>query len=104
MKKVNYLKGLDGIRALAILLIIAYHYWPAGNKVLSGGFIGVEVFFVISGFIITYILLKEWEGKNKIDLIGFWIHRIRRLFPALILLLLIVVFSAAVLLGISANV
>ena len=104
MQKGNYLEGLDGIRALAIMLIIAYHYWPAGNKFLSGGFIGVEVFFVISGFIITYILLKEWEKKNKIDLKNFWIHRIRRLFPALILLLLVVVFSAVVLPGISANV
>ena len=104
VQKVNYLKGLDGIRALAIMLIIAYHYWPAGNKVLSGGFIGVEVFFVISGFIITYILLKEWEEKNTINLASFWIHRIRRLFPALILLLLVIVFSATVLPGISANI
>lgn len=103
MKNTGYLKGLDGIRALAIILIIAYHYWPAGNKILKGGFIGVEIFFVISGFIITHILLEEWEKKKKIDLANFWIHRIRRLLPALIALLLVVIFSAAIAPGISTN-
>lgn len=104
MGRTGYLRGLDGIRALAVILILAYHYWPAGNRILKGGFIGVEIFFVISGFIITHILINEWDEKGSIDLKNFWMHRIRRLFPALVVLILAVIFSAAILPEISSSI
>jgi len=72
--------GLDGLRALAVLAVIAYHLGPG---VLPGGFIGVDVFFVISGFLITSLLLREHEVTGRIDLGAFWKRRARRLLPAL---------------------
>jgi peptidoglycan/LPS O-acetylase OafA/YrhL len=80
----NYLPGLDGLRALAVLAVLLYHARP---EWLPGGFLGVEVFFVISGFIITRGLLQEWKEAGRIDLPGFWLRRARRLLPALFLLL-----------------
>ena len=79
-----YLPGLDGLRALAVLAVLLYHARP---EWLPGGFLGVEVFFVISGFIITRGLLQEWQKSGRIDLRGFWLRRARRLLPALFLLL-----------------
>lgn len=90
--KVGYMPGLDGMRALAVLAVIAYH---AGIG-LNGGFLGVETFFVISGFLITSLLLAEWETSGNIDLRGFWIRRARRLLPALFLVLLVVLIFAAI--------
>ena len=79
-----YLPGLDGLRALSVLAVLVYH---ANATWLPGGFLGVEVFFVISGFIITRGLALEWLRDGRIGITGFWLRRARRLLPALFLLL-----------------
>ena len=89
----TYLPGLDGLRALAVLAVLLYHARP---EWLPAGFLGVEVFFVISGFIITRGLLREWQDAGRIDLRAFWLRRARRLLPALCLLLLGVMAYASV--------
>jgi len=81
-----YLPGLDGLRALAVAAVLLYH---AELAWLPGGFLGVEVFFVISGYLITALLLTEWRQLGPVDLQGFWIRRARRLLPALYLLLVL---------------
>ena len=68
--------GLDGLRALAVVAVIAYHIVPG---TVRGGFIGVDLFFVISGFLITTLLLRERRRSGSINLGGFWLRRIRRL-------------------------
>ena len=71
--------GLDGIRALAIISVFVFHLYPAW---LPGGFLGVDVFFVISGFLITSLLIRERATKGRIDFKAFWTRRARRLLPA----------------------
>ena len=80
-----YLPALDGLRALAVLAVILYH---ADMPWIPGGFLGVEVFFVISGYLITSLLLAEWGSQGTISLKHFWLRRARRLLPALFLLLI----------------
>ena len=80
------LPGLDGLRAIAVLLVIVYHFWPT---VLPGGMIGVDIFFVISGFLITSLLLREGALNGRIALGSFWIRRARRLLPAIALMILV---------------
>jgi peptidoglycan/LPS O-acetylase OafA/YrhL len=80
--------ALDGIRAIAVGLVLAEH---GGIPGVSGGFLGVDVFFVLSGFLITSLLLDELGGTGRIALAGFWIRRARRLLPALIAMVLAVV-------------
>ena len=75
------LPGLDGLRALAIVLVLAYHLFPG---LAPGGFIGVDVFFVVSGYLITALLVAEHRARGRIALGRFWARRARRLFPALI--------------------
>lgn len=82
-----YLPGLDGLRALAVIVVVLYH---AGLSVW-GGFLGVESFFVLSGFLITSLLLVEWHHHKRINLSRFWIRRARRLLPALLLVIVAVV-------------
>ena len=76
--------GLDGMRALAVVAVMVYH---ANRTWLHGGFLGVEVFFVISGYLITLLLIAEHERNDRIDLKGFWKRRFRRLLPALYVML-----------------
>ncbi|WP_194409392.1 acyltransferase family protein [Microbacterium cremeum] len=76
------LHGLDGLRAIAVALVVVYHLFPPA--LLPGGFIGVDVFFVISGFLITSLLLREHDDRGRIRLGRFWIRRARRLLPALV--------------------
>ena len=90
------LAGLDGLRAIAVLLVVVYHAVPS---TLVGGYLGVDVFFVISGFLITGLLLRERTSTGRIRLGRFWIRRARRLLPALILLLVVVTFTAALIGG-----
>ncbi|NQX11961.1 acetyltransferase [Microbacteriaceae bacterium VKM Ac-2855] len=78
--------GLDGLRALAVIAVIVYHLFPGA---LVGGFLGVDLFFVISGFLITRLLLNEREATGRIDLVAFWRRRARRLLPALAVLALV---------------
>ena len=90
-EKSGYLPGLDGLRAIAVLAVMFYH---AGISFMMGGFLGVDVFFVISGFLITTLLLAEYRRTGRTNLKAFWWRRARRLLPALFLLLLLtVVFS-----------
>jgi peptidoglycan/LPS O-acetylase OafA/YrhL len=79
-----YLPGLDGLRALSVLAVVGYHAELSG---LSGGFLGVEVFFVLSGYLITALLLVEREDRGWIDLGAFWRRRARRLLPAVAVML-----------------
>lgn len=88
----RYLPGLDGLRAVSVLAVMLYHAAPGW---LPGGFLGVEVFFVISGYLITSLLLSEHASRGRISLRSFWFRRARRLLPALFLLLAAVAFLAA---------
>jgi peptidoglycan/LPS O-acetylase OafA/YrhL len=72
--------GLDGLRGIAVLAVVLYH---GGVSWVPGGFLGVEVFFVLSGFLITSLLVAEWQRSSTIALGAFWIRRARRLLPAL---------------------
>src|SRR5260370_38490230 len=81
----SYRPGLDGLRALAVAAVFLYH---ARIDWLPGGFLGVDLFFVLSGYLITSLLLVEWEARNRIDLQRFWLRRARRLLPALLLAVL----------------
>lgn len=89
---VPYRRDIDGLRGLSVLAVILYH---ADLALFSGGFVGVDVFFVISGFLITSILLNDAKTK-KFSLVKFYERRIRRIFPALFFMLLIVTGIAAV--------
>src|SRR3954466_4801528 len=70
---------IQALRALAVALVVVYHLWP---EALPGGFTGVDVFFVISGFLITSLLLREVERTGTLSLTGFWARRARRILPA----------------------
>jgi peptidoglycan/LPS O-acetylase OafA/YrhL len=85
--------GLDGVRALAVLAVMGFH---AGASELSGGFLGVDVFFVLSGFLITDLLVSRYDREGRLDLKGFWARRARRLLPALGLMLVVVTAAATV--------
>jgi peptidoglycan/LPS O-acetylase OafA/YrhL len=82
MEAHRYRPDIDGLRTIAIVPVVLFH---AGIPGLGGGFAGVDVFFVISGFLITGILYKELSTKNSIDILSFYARRIARIFPALIL-------------------
>lgn len=95
--KVPWLSGLDGIRALAVAAVVLFH---AGVEFLPAGFLGVDVFFVVSGFLITALLVAERERSGGVALGQFWKRRARRLLPALAVLLIgTTVFAAIVLRG-----
>jgi len=95
-----YQPGLDGLRALAVLAVMLYHGAVAFTP---GGFLGVDVFFVLSGFLITSLLLLEFETTGGLDLPAFWGRRARRLLPALFLVLLVVLVYGAFLAGEAAE-
>ncbi|EPY04686.1 acyltransferase [Paenibacillus alvei TS-15] len=85
----RYMPALDGLRAIAVLAVIAYHLnldWA------QGGFLGVGIFFVLSGYLVTDLLLATKQQRGAIDLYTFWVHRVRRLVPAILVMLL---FSVA---------
>tara|TARA_B100001057_G_scaffold93804_1_gene90172 strand:- start:12157 stop:14073 length:1917 start_codon:yes stop_codon:yes gene_type:complete len=89
-QKIKYRSEIDGLRAIAVIGVILYHseIYVDGNLLFSGGFLGVDVFFVISGYLITSIILKEHLVKNNFSLLGFYERRIRRLVPALLFVLI----------------
>jgi peptidoglycan/LPS O-acetylase OafA/YrhL len=89
----NYQRHIDGLRAVAVLCVVFYHY---GQSVFSGGFVGVDVFFVISGYLISNLILGELSDTGDFNFKRFYIRRIRRLFPALVVTLtLSLIFSVA---------
>src|SRR5260221_5908585 len=79
----RYRPDIDGLRAIAVTLVANFHAFP---EALPGGFIGVDIFFVISGFLITGIIVRELD-QQRFTLLGFYSRRIRRIFPALIVVL-----------------
>ena len=85
--RLRYLPAIDGLRALAVSAVFAYH---AGLGWARGGFLGVDVFFVISGYLITGLLLADYRGTGHLRLLRFWRRRARRLLPALLLVLVAV--------------
>jgi len=90
--RLPYLPALDGLRAAAVVAVLLYH---GGVGWLPGGYLGVDMFFVLSGFLITALLLSEWQERGGIALGAFWARRARRLLPAVLLVLLAVGAYAA---------
>src|SRR6266581_4181172 len=89
----RYLPGLDGLRAIAVFAVIAYHVqlgWA------PGGLLGVGVFFTLSGYLITDLLLGQWDAVASLRLGDFWLRRARRLLPALFVMMAVVVGWSAV--------
>jgi peptidoglycan/LPS O-acetylase OafA/YrhL len=93
ISRVPYLPGLDGMRALAVVAVMVYH---ANSDWLPGGFLGVEMFFVISGYLITLLLISERERTYRISLRHFWMRRARRLLPALFTMMFFVTVWTAI--------
>src|SRR6478735_4503407 len=89
----RYQPALDGLRAFAVSAVILYHF---GYGWAGGGFLGVDTFFVLSGFLITSLLLRERAAQGFISLSGFWSRRARRLLPAVFLMLVVVVIFGSV--------
>ncbi len=88
-------QDIEGLRAIAILMVVAFH---SGLSRMRGGFVGVDVFFVLSGYLITRLLVREFEATGRVDLLEFYARRIRRLLPAAALVLVVtLLFGAAVL-------
>ena len=81
---IPYRSDIDGLRAVAVLAVVLFHAWPAA---LPGGFAGVDIFFVISGYLISSIIFKS-SAEGDFSLIKFYYHRIRRIFPALLMVLI----------------
>ena len=84
----GYVPGLDGLRALAVIGVLIFH-----DDRLSGGFLGVDLFFALSGLLITSLLIEEHRQSGTVDLIGFWGRRLRRLLPAVLALLVVTVIA-----------
>ncbi len=92
----GYRPDIEGLRGLAVALVVAYHATP---KRFHGGFIGVDVFFVISGYLITGLLLREIEEKGRLSFAGFYARRARRLLPASALVLLCTILACSLFLS-----
>ena len=86
---------IEGLRAIAVLMVIAFHAEPDR---LSGGFIGVDVFFVLSGYLISGLLVREVEESGGLSLVRFYARRIRRLLPASLLMLVATIVATRILL------
>lgn len=98
-RRLPYLGALDGLRAFAVLAVLLYHLdTPWSPLHLRGGFFGVDVFFVLSGYLITSILLSEWRRSTGVSLPNFWLRRARRLLPAVGFLLSAVLLYALIVL------
>ena len=94
--RLGYRPGLDGLRAIAIATVLVFHVGAfSREKTLGGGFLGVEVFFVISGFLITALLVEEYERNSRISLGKFYVRRALRLFPALFAVVAVAVIYAS---------
>lgn len=87
---VDFRPEIQGLRALAVGLVLAFHLWP---QVLPGGYVGVDVFFVISGFLITRLLYREIDATGRIGIVRFYARRSSRLIPAATLVLMVVLVA-----------
>ena len=94
----HFLPHVQGLRAVAVILVVLYHFWPGR---LSGGYIGVDIFFVISGFLITGQLARELERTGRIALPIFWAKRVRRLLPASVTVLIFATLATLFILPLS---
>src|SRR4051812_49879537 len=90
----QYRPALDGVRGLAVAAVLVFHARPDW---LPGGFLGVDAFFILSGYLITTLLLAEFVHSGRIDLAAFWARRARRLLPALLLVVAVVTVAFRVL-------
>lgn len=89
MIEVKYRPDIDGLRAIAVVMVMLFHFWP---KFLTGGFIGVDVFFVISGYLITSIINKDLKA-GTFSFLNFYMRRMKRILP---MLFCVIFVSAAV--------
>ena len=96
MIKLKYRKEIDGLRAIAVLGVIIYHieFFYKDSKLLGGGFLGVDIFFVISGYLITLLIFKELISTNTFSLKNFFFRRAKRILPALFLMIFATIFFA----------
>lgn len=94
--RAGFRPDVEGLRAIAVILVLLYHASVPG---VTGGYIGVDVFFVLSGFLITGLLVRELEATGTLSLAGFYARRVRRLLPAAMLLILATVVASTVLLS-----
>ena len=92
--KLGYLPALDGLRALAVLLVLGYHLGYSG---LAGGYIGVEVYFILSGWLVCALLMAEARSSGHIGLGNFWVRRARRLLPAMVVVTVVTLAVATAL-------
>jgi len=95
MSGINYRQDIDGLRAIAVMSVIVFHINPAW---LPGGFLGVDIFFVISGFLITLLLLKEMATNHKLRIVDFYARRLKRIIPALYFMLTFALFISTLIL------
>ena len=93
MESKNYRPDIDGLRAIAVFVVVAYH---AGFSGFTGGYVGVDVFFIISGFLITGMLYAEAENTGTISLEYFYAKRFKRLYPALLFVIAITIVAWAI--------
>lgn len=84
-KKKRYITGFDGLRTLAVIGVIVYHLAPSS---MQGGYLGVPIFFLISGYLVTYLLIQEWETHGGVNFLSFYQRRVKRLYPALVTMIL----------------
>ncbi|MFZ9349699.1 MAG: acyltransferase family protein, partial [Candidatus Fonsibacter ubiquis] len=89
--KITYRPEIDGLRAISVLGVIIYHtnFFVFDNHLFKGGFIGVDIFFVISGYLITSLILKEIYKTNKFSFRNFYERRARRILPALLFVMIL---------------
>jgi peptidoglycan/LPS O-acetylase OafA/YrhL len=98
--RLPYMPGIDALRAIAVLAVFFYH---VGAGWMPGGFLGVDVFFVISGYLITALLLSEFRKRDHISVIAFWLRRARRLLPAVAVMIAVTLIVAALLIPSDVN-
>ena len=92
--RLPYMPGIDALRAIAVLAVFFYHVNTGGW--MPGGFLGVDVFFVISGYLITALLLSEYRRTGHLDVLRFWLRRARRLLPAVAVMIAVTLVLAAI--------
>ncbi|KFN93515.1 acyltransferase [Tetragenococcus muriaticus PMC-11-5] len=86
IKNSRYITGIDGIRTLAVIGVIFYHLMPSA---LPGGYLGVPILLVISGYLVTDLLRQEWQQNDKISVLKFYTRRLKRLYPSLVTVLVV---------------
>ena len=99
--KLNFIPTIDGLRALAVISVVIYHakFQFNGSYILQGGFLGVDIFFVISGFLISKIIHSEIDKTNDFSFYNFYIKRFKRLFPAIFLIIILTTVTGFVILS-----